>query len=124
EAYLRVCRETGRTHDLVGRLLQLRRLDEAAEEAERASDWELLNMADLFVSRRHGDLAERLVRERSRKSHDTRLLEWLKKRAIEHKDPAAALELAEKVFRAQPSLEGYKEIRKLAKKEGRWDELR
>jgi uncharacterized Zn finger protein len=124
EAFLRVCRDTGRTHDLVGRLLQLGRLDEAVGEAERASDWELLNMADLFVSRRHGDVAERLVRERSRKSQDTRLLEWLKKRAIEHKDPAAALELAEQVFRARPSLEGYKEIRKLAKKEGRWDALR
>jgi hypothetical protein len=124
EAFLRVCRETGRTHDLVDRLLQLDRLDEAAREAERASDWELLNMADLLVSRRHGDVAERLVRERSRRSDDTRLLEWLKKRAIEHKDPAAALQLAEKVFRAQPSLEGYKEIRKLARKVRRWDDLR
>jgi uncharacterized Zn finger protein len=124
EAFLRVCRETGRTHDLVGRLLHLGRLEEAVAEAERASDWELLNLADLFVSRRHGDVAERLILERSRTSPDTRLLEWLKKRAIEHKDPAAALELAEKIFRAQPSLERYKEIRKLAKKGGRWDELR
>jgi uncharacterized Zn finger protein len=124
EAFLRVCRETGRTHDLVDRLLQLGRLEEAVREAERASDWELLSMADLFVSRRHGDVAERLVRERSRKSHDTNLLEWLKKRAIEHKDSAAALGLADTVFRAQPSLERYKEIRKLARKVGRWDALR
>jgi uncharacterized Zn finger protein len=124
EAFLRVCRETGRTHDLVDRLLQLGRVDEATREAERASDWGLLTMADLFVSRRHGDVAERLVRERSRQSQDTRLLEWLKKRAIEQKDPAAALELAGKVFRVQPSLERYKEIRKLARKLGRWDGLR
>jgi uncharacterized Zn finger protein len=124
EAFLRVCRETGRVHDLVDRLLERGRLDEATREAERASDWDLLNLADLFVSRRHGDVAKRLVRERSRKSQDVRLLEWLKKRAVGHKDAAAALDLAEQVFRVQPSLEGYKEIRKLARKVGRWDTLR
>lgn len=124
EAFLRVCKETGRLHDLVDRLLKLGRLDDATREAEPASDWELLNLADLFVSRRHADVAERLVRERSRKSDDTRLLEWLKKRAVEHKDPAAALELAEQVFRVRPSLAGYQEIRKLARKVRRWDALR
>jgi uncharacterized Zn finger protein len=124
EAFLRVCKETGRVHDLIDRLLQLGRLEEATREAEQAVDWDLLRLADLFVSRRHGDVAERLIRERSEKSQDTRLLEWLKKRALDHKDPAAALELAERVFRVRPSLEDYKEIRKLAKKVGRWDDLR
>jgi uncharacterized Zn finger protein len=124
EAFLRICKETGRVHDLVNRLLQLGRLDEAVRETEQTSDWELLNLAGLFVSHRHSDVAERLVRERSAKSQDTRLLEWLKKRALDHKDPAAALELAEKVFHVRPSLADYKEIRKLAKKVGRWDVLR
>jgi uncharacterized Zn finger protein len=124
ETYLRVCRETGRRYDLVERLLQLGRLEEALREAESANDWELLQLADLLVSRRHANEAERLVRARSGQSQDVRLLEWLHKRAVGRKDRAVALELAQTIFARQPSLELYKEIRTLARKQKGWDELR
>lgn len=124
EAYLGICRQTGRRHDLVERLLKLGRLEEALREAESAGDWELLNLADLLVSQRHGEEAERLVQERARRSQDVRLLEWLQKRAAGHKDTAAALEWAQAAFARQPSPELYKQIRTLARKQGRWDELR
>jgi hypothetical protein len=123
EAFLRVCRDTGRRHDLVHRLLQLGRLDDAVRETEAGSDWELINMADLFVSRRHGDVADRLVQQRAQKSKDSRLLEWLKKRAAGRHDTATVLELSEKLFRSHPSLEGFKELRKLAGKQDGWAEL-
>jgi uncharacterized Zn finger protein len=123
ESFLRVCRETGRTLDLVDRLLRLRRLPEAVAEAERASDWDLLNMADVFVRHRHAEEAERLVQERSQKSQDYRLLEWLKKRAAARKDVAAVLELTEQLFRRMPSLPAYRELRALAKKHRRWKDL-
>jgi hypothetical protein len=123
EAYLRVCRETGRRHDLVDRLLRLGRTNEAVREAEKVGDWELTRMADLFVTHRHGDVADRLVRQRAGKDNNGHLIEWLKKRAAQRHDAAEVLELSEKLFRQQPSLEAYKELRKLAAKQGTWDEL-
>jgi uncharacterized Zn finger protein len=123
ETFLRVCRETGRKHDLVDRLLRLGRLDEAISEAEQASDFELISLADLFVRYRHGEVAERLMQDRSHKSKDSRIVEWLKRLAVQRDDSATALELAEKLFRLQPSLQDYQEVRKLAKKQRRWEEV-
>ncbi len=124
ETFLRVCRETGRKRDLVARLLQLGRQEEALEETKPASDYDLTQLADLFVAHRLGDTAERLVQERSQKSKDSRLLEWLKKRAAGRQDTEAVLELSEKLFCLHPSLSGYQELRKLAKKLRRWETLR
>src|SRR3989442_5197936 len=45
ETYLRICRETGRTSDLVDRLLTLGRTDEAAKETRRVNDYSPLRMA-------------------------------------------------------------------------------
>src|SRR6266581_4637927 len=41
EAYLRICRETGRTSDLIDRLLTLGRIDEAAKEVQQVDDYAL-----------------------------------------------------------------------------------
>ena len=41
EAYLKICRETGRLNDLIERLLQLRRMDEATNSARSAEDYPL-----------------------------------------------------------------------------------
>ena len=78
ESFLEVCRLTGRLKDLVDRLLTLSRTDQAVGEARQASDYDLLSLADLFVQHGHGSLAETLIRDRSKTSHDTRLIEWLK----------------------------------------------
>src|SRR5207248_7744319 len=50
--------------------------------------------------------------------------DWLKKRYLARNDQAAALEVAETMFRTYPDLEGYKEIRQLAMQLGRWETLR
>jgi uncharacterized Zn finger protein len=124
ESFLRICRETGRLHDLVDRLLAMGRQEEAVAEAGRAGDYELIQMADLFVQHGHGDVAERLVAERTRTTQDAIVLAWLKKRYLARDDKAAALEMAEKLFRARPNLEEYREIRALAWPLGRWEKLR
>ncbi len=124
ETFLRVCRETGRVGDLVDRLLDLGRTDDAIAEARHAGDYELLGLADIFVGHNREEEAERLVLERSRTSNDTRLPAWLKDRYKARGDAAAALTLAEQIFRQQPSLEGYKELRELARPLGRWETLR
>jgi uncharacterized Zn finger protein len=124
ETFLRICRETGRVHDLVDRFLALGRLDEAIAQAERVGDYELLGLADIFVQHGHGEVAERLMRERSEKTQDTRVLDWLKERYKARGDQVAALELARTIFRLRPSLEGYREIRELAAPLDRWEAVR
>ena len=124
EAFLLLCRETGRLHDLVDRLLTLGRVDEATVEARQAGDYELLHLADLFLTHDHPDLAERLIRERAQTSQDTRLTVWLKKQAEERGDLEEALSLTEALFWHRPTLEGYRETKRLAQPLERWDELK
>jgi len=133
EAFLRVCRETNRWQDLVDRLLALGRVDEAAGAAREVADYDLLRLADLFVSHGHADLAEDLVRERAQAGEsdpegkarrDSRLVVWLKERAQERGDLAEALALAETLFWERPGVSGYQELRDLARPLRRWDEVR
>jgi uncharacterized Zn finger protein len=124
QAYLKLARDSGLKGAVVARLLERGRTDEALEEIRGASDYELLNYADLLVSHRQGKTADALVAERARTSRDPRLVEWLKGRAAKRHDRAAVLELTEQLFRGQPSLERYKEVRELAQKQGSWEEVR
>lgn len=124
EAYLRICRETGLTYDLIDRLLVLDRVDEAIAEIRGVESGEFIGLVDLLVQHGHGDEAEHLMRERSRTTEDWRVLDWLKNRYKARGDEAAALEVAEKTFKRSPSLAGYQEIRQLAGSLGRWESLR
>lgn len=124
ETYLRICRESGRTSDLVNRLLELDRVDEAVHEAQEAGDYTLLQLADLFVRHGHEPIAADLLWERNGTSDDRRLQEWLKQHAIRHEDWAEALRIATSLFWQRPSREGYKEIRELASQVQRWDQER
>lgn len=133
ESFLRVCRETNRWQDLVDRLLALGRVEEAAGAAREVADYELLRLADLFVSHGHADLAEDLVRERvqggksgpdDKPGRDSRLIVWLQDRARERGDLAEALALAETLFWERPDVPGYQEVRDLARSMHRWDEER
>ena len=87
-------------------------------------DYDLLRLADLFVSRGQADVAERLVGERAPGSRDIRLLTWLKERAELRGDLGEALCLAETLFWHAPSLQAYRRMRDLAQSTGRWDEVR
>ena len=114
----------GAFHDLVDRLLNLTRVEEAVTEARTAGDYDSLGLADLFVGHGHGDVAERLMLERAEKTTDTRVLEWLENYYRSNGRDSAALAFAERVFRLRPSLDKYKELRELAKRLGGWDTLR
>jgi uncharacterized Zn finger protein len=124
EAYLRICRETGRLVDLVDRLLALDRVEEAATEVRRAGDYDLLQAAGVLVAHDQGGLAERLVRERMPHSQDTRLPAWLTDRAVARGDLAEALRLAEMLFWQRPRVEGYQEVKDLARSLHTWPALR
>jgi hypothetical protein len=124
ESFLQICRDTSQLHDLVDRLLALNRVDEAATAARGADDYDLLRLADLFVSHGQGGLGEQMVRERAEVSTDSRLTAWLKARAEHRGDPVAALALAEALFWQQPSPEAYVEMRRLAQELNQWTALR
>jgi len=124
EAFLRICRETGRVHDLVERLLRLQRVEEAVAEAQKASDYDLLAMTVSFTAHDQSDRFAHLIAARAQTSPDRRLKEWLKERALKQGDPAAALKLSETMFSEQPSLAGYKEVKELAQQTKQWDAAR
>src|SRR6266516_1511683 len=147
ETYLRICRETGRTSDLIDRLLTLGRIDEAAREAQPVDDYALLGLADLFIQHKQDAVAERLVRARilapirpaydaarllllsqprraEEEKPDWRILDWLQKYYRERGNHVAELEVAETLFRTQPLLGHYQEIRDLAKQLSRWATVR
>jgi catechol 2,3-dioxygenase-like lactoylglutathione lyase family enzyme len=147
ETYLRICRETGRTSDLIDRLLTLGRIDEAARETQQIDDDSLLGLANLFIQHGQDAVAERLVRERisapirptyprvglllssqagraEEEKPDWRVLEWLQKYYQTRGNHNAELEMVETLFRIQPSLGRYKELRDLAQLLGRWEFVR
>src|SRR6266487_602472 len=124
EAYLRICRETGRTSDLIDRLLTLGRIDEAARETERVDDSFLPQLADLFIRHEQDAVAERLVKARIKEQPDVRLLEWLQKYYQARGNQVAELEIVERLLHIQPYLGRYQQLRDLARRLKRWETLR
>ena len=128
EAYLRICRQTGRLNDLIDRLLILNRIDEAEAAARTAEDYPLFKAVEIFTKHKRADLADKLVIERLQTSRDKevdeRLIEWLSERLRGHGDLSGSLELEEHLFWKYPNLEKYKKLHKLAKQLHRWDVLR
>ncbi len=147
ETYLRICRETGRISDLIDRLLTLGRIDEAARETQQVDDYALLGLADLFVQHGQDAVAARLMRARisapirpayaieglllprqerqaEEEKPDWRVLEWLQKYYQARGDPDAEFEIVETLFRTQPSLRRYQELRDLARRLDRWEIVR
>jgi uncharacterized Zn finger protein len=128
EAYLRICRQTGRLNDLIDRLLILNRIDEAEAAARTAEDYPLFKAVEIFTKHKRADLADKLVIERLQTSRDKdvdeRLIEWLSDRLRGRGDLSSSLELEERLFWKYPNLEKYKKLHKLAKQLDRWDALR
>jgi len=124
EAYLKICRETGRLNDLIQRLLNLKRIKEAQDAARDAEDYPLLQTLNVFVKHKQAALAENLVTERLKTLKDNRLIEWLSNRLQERGDLAGSLGLEERLFWQRPNIDQYKKIRKPAKQLNRWDDLR
>jgi uncharacterized Zn finger protein len=124
EAYLRICRETGRIADAVIRLLELGRVDEAVRETRQASDYDLLGIASLFVEAGENTVAERIMQQRAWRSRDARLLEWLKKHFETPNGAEDKLVRATTKFQEDPTFDGYREVRLLATQCGRWDKMR
>ncbi len=147
ETYLRICRETGRTSDLIDRLLTLGHIDEAARETHSVNDYALLELTNLFIQHGQNAVAEHLVRARisapihpasdaarlllrsqtgraEEEKPDWRVLEWLQKYYRTRGNYAAELEVTETLFYTQPFLKHYQELRDLARRLDCWENVR
>ena len=123
-SFLRICRESGRSTDLVDRLLTLGRLEEAIAETEATSDYQLLTLAEVFRNHGYAQRLEPLLAQRIETSQDRRLAEWLKERHKERGETAQAHALARQLLERRPHLAGYQEVRELSGQLGVWEELR
>jgi uncharacterized Zn finger protein len=130
ETFLRIARETGRITDVVNRLLDLGRVDEALTEADQTSDFDLFRMLPIFTQHEQGDRVEELVRKRlihpqnAVNSVDMQLQTWLKQRYLDRHDLASALRISEQMFRGYPTLPYYQEIRGIASELHQWNAKR
>lgn len=127
EAFIRICRETGRLHDLIERLLSLKRVGEAAADAQKAEGYELLDLANVFAAHRQTERIVPLIERRAARSdqaRDTRFGQWLHDYYAQQKDWPSALKWALHIFRAWPQLSGYQRVRQAVTQSGAWDEVR
>ncbi len=124
DAFLEICRASGRLDDLVNRLLTLGRLDEALAEAGRAGDVALLTLAGIFSAHGDGRKLEPLVAGRIETTHHQGLMAWLKHQHEERGELAEALVLAQRVLAQRPGLIAYQDVRELCQRLGIWQASR
>ena len=124
DAFLEICRVSGRLAELVDRLLALGRLDEALAEVDGAGDSDLLLLAEIFGIYGHGRRLEPLLASRIATTHIHGLVEWLKGQYEERGELAEALALAKRLLGQHPGLAEYREVRELSRRLGIWQESR
>ncbi len=127
ETYLRLSREMESYHYIVDRLLKLGRLDEALAEAKHVENYDILEIADILCEHGHDAEAERLIEERVEQHNDTDLLYWLQERYQSRGNLEGAMDIAKRTFTTnhfEATIERYQEIRQLAQRLARWDEVR
>ena len=124
EEFLRVGRETNNTREVVTRLLELGRADEAVQDASQAHDWQLVKLADLFVQHGQDAAVERMMYEKAQQEMYTSIAEWLKNHHLAKNNLSAALEMAQLIFNKRPWFEEYQKMRELAIQLGNWEAVR
>jgi tetratricopeptide (TPR) repeat protein len=127
ETFLRLSREMETYHYIVDRLLKLGRLDEALAEAKHVENYDILEIADILSEHGHDAKAERLIEERVEQHNDTDLLYWLQEHYQSRGNLEGAMDIAKRTFTTdlfEATIERYREIRQLAQRLARWDEVR
>lgn len=124
EGFLAICRQSGRTLELVRRLVQRGRIAEALAEARQADACDLLKSANLLVRYRHGEEAVKLVKQCYQTTHcDESVRQWLQRWEAARVEQHDVLRLTEQLFRLQPDLDLYRRLRKLGREMNQWDAL-
>ncbi len=124
EEFLRIGRETKSIQEVVTRLLELDRVDEAVQDASQTNGWQLLKLADLFVQYGQDSTVERMMYEKAQQERYTMYADWLKNHHLAKNNLAAALEMAERILRRRPWFAEYQKVRELAMQFGNWETVR
>ncbi|MFL5662921.1 MAG: glyoxalase, partial [Ktedonobacteraceae bacterium] len=124
EEFLRIGRETKSIQEVVTRLLELGRVDEAVQDASQADGWQLLKLADLFVQYEQDSVVERMMYEKAQQERYTMYADWLKNHHLAKNNLAAALEMAELILHRRPWFAEYQKVRELAMQFGNWETVR
>ena len=124
EEFLRIGRETKSIQEVVTRLLELGRADEAVQDASQAHGWQLVKLADLFVQYGQDAAVERMMSEKAQQETYTMYAEWLKNHYLAKNNLAAALEMAQLIFHKRPWFAEYQKMRELAMQLGNWEAIR
>lgn len=124
DEYIALCLEAERLIDAVARMLDLGRVGSAEAVARNASDYDLLQIADLFLANGHSERGAGLIWERKAQSSDRRLDEWLQKYAEKTGDWQTAVNYAKARFEAHPALHLYQELARVAEQNQSWQTVR
>src|SRR6266496_1934482 len=124
EEYLRIGRETKSIQEVVTRLLELGRVDEAVQDASQANGWQLVKLADLFVQYGQDAEVERMMYEKAQQEMYSSTAEWLKNHYLAKNNLAAALEMAQLIFRKRPWFAEYQKMREISMELGNWEAVR
>ncbi len=124
EEFLRIGRETKSIQEVVTRLLELGRVDEAVQDASRVDGWQLVKLADIFVQYGQDAAVERMMDEKAQQEMYTITAEWLKNHCLAKNNLAAALEMAELIFRKRPWFAEYQKMREISMELGNWEAAR
>ncbi|HVB25803.1 MAG TPA: hypothetical protein VNG51_27950 [Ktedonobacteraceae bacterium] len=124
EEFLRIGRETKSIQEVVTRLLKLNRVDEAVQEVSQVHGWQLVKLADLFVQHGQDAAVEHMMGENAQQEAYTIYAEWLKNHYLAKNNLAAALEMAQLIFRKRPWFAEYQKMRELALQLGNWEVVR
>ncbi len=126
DSYLDLCRHTGQWRDLIDQLLAMDRLDAATDAATRhLPDYSLTDVADRLVDNGADENARALLENRLDENRPyPPLLRWLYEHALSAEKYETALTDARRLFRAQPSVETYEEVRRAAEPLENWAAVR
>ena len=124
EEFLRIGRETKSIQEVVTRLLELDRVDEAVQDASQTNGWQLLKLADLFVQYGQDVAVERLIYEKAQQERYTMYADWLKNYYLAKNNLVAVLEMAELILRRRPWFAEYQKMREISMELGNWEAVR
>ena len=99
-------------------------MDEAVQDASQASGWQLVKLADLFVQYGQDATVERMMDEKAQQEMYTSAAEWLKNHYLAKNNLAAALEMAQLIFRKRPWFAEYQKMREISMELGNWEAVR
>lgn len=124
DQYLEACRETGHVQELVRRLLDLNRVDEASAAVADVSDFDLTDLLDYFVETGATHTAHKIARSRLEEEPSFRIATWLRRHAMAKEDYELALYAARRGFAARPSVDRFRAVKAAAEPLDRWTDLR